>query len=200
MSHVATMKPKAGEPIFQNIEALKMAAQICGGEIVEQSSYRWFGYSVGDYPLPAGITGELGNNATFVFRIRPENYAEFGVNPTRTGEQPYEIGFVPDPVNPGSFIPLYDFFAGGFGLDAAVGEPIYVNGKKGGEVQTLCPKLIMHYQRCVDSLVAQANGDDISFMTLKRASELYPDLVPPSNDENTFVSITNTDHRVRAAN
>ena len=52
MSHVATINIEV-----KDLDALGIAAGRIGLELVRgQKEYRWYGQSVGDYPLPAGLT------------------------------------------------------------------------------------------------------------------------------------------------
>lgn len=53
MSHVEEIKGAT----MTDAAALALAAELMGGTYDPQStSFQWFGYSVGDYPLPAGLT------------------------------------------------------------------------------------------------------------------------------------------------
>jgi len=184
MSHVATQETKAGEPMFADMEALNLAAQACGGRIVERNTYHWFNRHMGDYPLPKGMKpGDLGNNAKYVFEIDPINYDKLGIT-----TKPYDIGLVDDPNNPGCLIPVYDFWMGGYGLDKAVGSPLF-NDKQQRSVKMLCPDLKRNYDIACDILAAKQVGDTLEVLTLKQASKNYPMLFPPSDDDQTWVSI-----------
>ncbi len=104
---------------------------------------------------------------------------------------PYEIGLIPDPDNPGCYVPLYDYYNRGYGLDDYVGTP-----RHGKEGVTLCPKLKQHYDMMCDAIAAREAGDTIEFKTQKDASIAYPELFKPSNDETTWVSIVDTSARI----
>lgn len=195
MSHVAVQETKPGEPMFADLEALRMAADMLGGEIVKKKDYKWWGRSAGDYPLPLGMTADqLGKNAEYVLRVRPEKYAELGVS----GE-PYELGLIADPNNPGCFIPMWDWFCGGMGLNKVIGDPLFADQAK-KQVTSLCPKLKQFYDMCCDKLAAAQAGDVINFFTLADARVKYPQLfgqsAPLPTDGDTWVSIAETEGRV----
>lgn len=194
MSHIAVQQAKPGEPMFKDVQALRMACDMLGLTIEERSNFAWFNRSVGDYPLPAGMTSDqLGKNAAFVVRLNDENKAKHA----RPGTEPYEIGMIADPNNPGCFVPMYDHWMGGFGLEAVVGTSLK---NKTGDVTMLCPKLKQHYDMCCDALAAKQVGDQIEFLTAKAAHTKYPQLFPQETaDESTWVSIANTDNRIEAS-
>src|SRR5690349_5684210 len=105
MSHVATV-----EVHIQDLVALKAAAAALGLEFVEgQTTFKWYGQHVGDYPLPKG------------FRVRDMGRCEHTI---RLPNDPnaYEVGVVRRrDGNPG-YLLMYDFWQGGFGLEAAIGH------------------------------------------------------------------------------
>lgn len=184
MSHVATQETKAGEPMFADLEALKLAASMCGGRIVKRNTYHWYNRHVGDYPMPKGMTADqLGKNAEYVFEVDPAQYQALGI-----AGRPYDLGLIPDPNNPGCYVPIYDFYAGGMGLDKAIGSPLFENG---GDrvVRMLCPRLKQRYDMACDVLAARQAGDTIDLLTARQAAEKYPGVFPPSTDEETWVSI-----------
>lgn len=191
MSHVASIKTKPGEPMFASLEALQIAAGMCHGEIVKQTTYHWYMRHVGDYPLPEGMrAADLGKNATYVFRIKPEAYKELGI----AGE-PYEMGLVEDPNNPGCYVPVYDFWAGGHGLDKAIGAPLFAGGDS-RQIQMLGPKLKQCYDMACDALAARQSGDAIEFLTARDAHAKYPDAFPRTDDTDTWVSVVDPTNRV----
>lgn len=191
MSHVAVQETKPGEPMFKDMEALNMACAMLGLEVVQKSTYTWYNKHMGDYPLPKGVkVSDLGHNAKFVVRLNEEGRKK---NP-----KAYEIGMLEDPNNPGCFVPIYDFYAGGFGLEEAIDRPLF-NDAGQRSVKMLCPRLKQHYDMCCDALAAKAAGDSIEFLTAKDAHVRYPALFPEATaDERTWVSIVNTDARVEA--
>jgi hypothetical protein len=100
MSHVTAIRTV---PI-KDEEALRTAVEELGGTLERRNTYKWFGRSVGDYPLPKGIKVEdLG---------KCELVAKFpGIN--------YEVGFAKVEGEEGLF-PLFDFWGrspGGLGHD-----------------------------------------------------------------------------------
>lgn len=90
MSHVTAIRTV---PI-KDEEALRTAVEELGGKLERRNTYKWFGRSVGDYPLPKGIKVEdLG---------KCEMVAKFpGIN--------YEVGFAKVEGEEGLF-PLFDFW------------------------------------------------------------------------------------------
>lgn len=198
MSHIAVQTTKAGEPMFSDLAAMEQAAGMIGCEIVKKKEYTWWGRSVGDYPLPAGMKKEdLGKNAEYVLRIRPDSYEKFGLD---AKAQPYELGLLPDPNNPGCYVPMYDFFCGGMGLDKAIGAPLFDPAdKRRHQPLMFCPRFKQYYDMCCDAIAAQQAGDRIEFMTAAQAYVKYPHLFPQSTDEETMVSLVDTDARVGAS-
>lgn len=189
-SHVAVQQCTAGQPMFKDLQALAWAGAQLDLEIVDKRDYRWYGKSVGDFPTPAGMTAsELGHNALFVLRVKEPKRLQLRA---QYGQEPYEIGIVEDPNNPGCFIPVYDFWAGGHGIDELCGSPIYEEGK----LKTLLPKLKQHYDMRCDALAAREAGDEIAFFSHKEASQKYPRYLSESHDETTFVSIATTEARI----
>lgn len=103
MSHVAKM-----DFAITDLESLKEAANELGLEFVEnQRSYRWFGHSVGDYPIPEGFKEEDLGKCEHALRI-----------PGNSGA--YEIGVVKNRTGNGYTL-LWDFWMGGYGLVQKVG-------------------------------------------------------------------------------
>jgi hypothetical protein len=174
------------------MEALQMACQMLGLKVTQKKNYTWFNRHVGDYPVPAGVkVEELGRNAEFVIGLGDEK--------KKRHPDAYEIGMVADPNNEGCYVPIYDFWAGGKGLDQTIGSPLF-NDAGHKSVKMLCPKLKQMYDMCCDKLAAVAVGDQIEFLTAKQAHEKYPAYFPASTDEETWVSISNTDQRVQETN
>lgn len=104
MSHVTKIKIEV-----KSLEALKKAASTCGLEFREgQKCYRWYGRFMGDYPSWAeGIdTNKLGQ-CDHALSVAGNDRA-------------YEVGVVDN--GNGSFSLLWDFWSGGYGLQAAVGN------------------------------------------------------------------------------
>lgn len=93
------------------MDSLKKAAADIGCELVEgQKTYRWWGHSVGDYPLPEGFTAADLGKCEHAIKVKG-------------APQAYEIGVI-KARKPGAkgYTLLWDFYAGGYGLQKAVGE------------------------------------------------------------------------------
>lgn len=101
MSHVATIKAE-----LKNLSALKSASKALGLELKEQKTYRWFGRSVGDYPLPEGIAEKDLGKCDYAISIPNDSKA-------------YEIGVVKKEKG---FTLVWDFWQGGYGMQAIVGK------------------------------------------------------------------------------
>lgn len=109
MSHVVKIKLE-----IKDLAALKEACKAMGLEFREnQKSYRWFGQFMGDYPLAAGFSQEDLGKCEHAIGIpgRADAY-EVGIVRRRDGKAGYEL--------------MWDFWAGGNGLQDAIGE----NGNK----------------------------------------------------------------------
>lgn len=105
MSHVATV-----DVDVRDLDALARACNDLGLEFVRgQTTYRWFGEQVGDYPLPAGFTEEELGRCEHAIRIPGSDDAyEIGVVTRRDGRPGYQL--------------LWDFWGGGNGMEAKVGQ------------------------------------------------------------------------------
>lgn len=78
---------------IHDLDALAAAVAELGGQLVRNvTSYNWYGRSVGDYPLPAGITVDMLGHCQHVIRFP-------GVR--------YEIGLVKTAQG---WVPLFDFY------------------------------------------------------------------------------------------
>ena len=99
--HVASIKLQV-----KSMDALKLACQRLGLEFCEgQTTYAWFGQSVGDYPLPEGFTQEdLGKSSHAI----------------HCPDAKYEIGVV---FRDGAWRLLYDAWHTG-GLEQALGKDL----------------------------------------------------------------------------
>jgi hypothetical protein len=92
MSHVISMKVK-----INDLECLARAAKRCGLELVkDQKTYKWWGRSVGDYPIPAGFTAQDLGKCDHAIRIPGNSHS-------------YEIGVVKNKTGPG-YVLLFDFY------------------------------------------------------------------------------------------
>ena len=104
MSHVAVVDIE-----IKDLNALARACENLGLVFNEgQKTYKWYGSSVGDYPLPAGFKASDLGKCAHAISIPGNNKA-------------YEIGICKNPNGKG-YVPLWDFWAGGFGLQAKVGD------------------------------------------------------------------------------
>lgn len=105
MSHVSEIEVE-----IKDLSALKAACEDLGLELIEgQKTYKWFGRSVGDYPLPTGVKNSDLGKCEHAIRI-PKN------------SQAYEIGVVRSKTNPKAYNLLWDFWQGGFGMRDKVGD------------------------------------------------------------------------------
>lgn len=105
MSHVCKISVEVND-----LESLQKAAEDLGMEFVEgQKQYRWFGRYVGDYPLPQGFSKHDLGKCDHALRIPGDQGAyEVGVCKARDGSNRYEL--------------LWDFWAGGKGLQSKIGK------------------------------------------------------------------------------
>ena len=99
-SHVAKVDIE-----IRDLDALAQAAEKLGLQLrLGQKTYRWWGYSVGDYPLPEGMTtADLGK-------------CQHAISLNETA---YEIGVIE---HAGKFSLVWDFYGGGKGLEKVVGN------------------------------------------------------------------------------
>lgn len=101
MSHVARIEIE-----IRDLATLDAACKRIGCTLVrDQTTYRWFGRHVGDYPLPEGFTVEDLGKCTHAIRVPGASY-EVGVTPRRDGRPGWTL--------------LWDFWTSG-GLEHALG-------------------------------------------------------------------------------
>lgn len=105
MSHVVAIDLEV-----KDLDALAKACKNLGLELaLGQKTYRWYGRSVGDYPLPAGFTAsELG---------RCEHAIKIPGN-----QSAYEIGVVKRKDGRPGYTLLWDFWSRGFGMQDKAGD------------------------------------------------------------------------------
>jgi hypothetical protein len=117
---------------IKDLDALATACKELGLELRKnQKQYRWYGRSVGDYPLPAGFTADELGHCEHAIAV--------------TGKpQAYEIGLVKRKDSKAGYTLLYDFWAGGNGLMEKVGEE--------------CKALRQRYAVCVAERHARKQG------------------------------------------
>ncbi len=172
MSHVAICKTEPGKPLIVDLEAVKLAAMNLGLVCEERSTYKWWGHSVGDYPIPPGYTAaELGKNAKLVLSVPEELAKKLGF------KNAYELAIIEDKQNPGCYIPMYDFYGQQDKLDKIIGSPIRDETKA---VTTIAPKFMMHYRMCADALSANEVGDQIDFE--EQADGSWTSIVRPNEE------------------
>lgn len=110
MSHVVAIDVE-----LRDLDAIKLAAKRLGLVFVEnQKTYRWWGTSVGDYPLPKGMTAaDLGKceHAITLAADHPQ------------AQHAYEIGVVKRKDGQGWTL-VYDFFGPGHALKQVIGEDL----------------------------------------------------------------------------
>jgi hypothetical protein len=94
--------------LINNLVALRKAGEELGMTMKDQSTYKWFGQHVGDYPIPEGYTVEDMGKCEFALSI-PHN------------SEAYEIGIVERKDGMGWDM-LWDFWEGGYGLQETIGE------------------------------------------------------------------------------
>lgn len=157
MSHVALFETEAGKPLITDLQAVHLAAENLGLDVRTDNKYKWYGMHVGDYPLPAGWRKEdMGQNADLVLSVSAERRKALGI-----GGNCYELGVIKDKLNPGAYTLMYDFYAGGYGLDKVIGAPIFHPGSQ--NVKQMAPTFMQHYRMCCDALSAAEAGDKIEF-------------------------------------
>jgi hypothetical protein len=108
MSHLVSIKAE-----LTDLDAIKAACKDLGLTFKQgQTSYAWWGYSVGDYPLPAGFTKAMLGKCEHAIGV-----------PGTT----WEIGLAKNPNGKG-WVPLFDFYG-------PQGQPILdaIGGQSGGK-------------------------------------------------------------------
>jgi len=99
----------------KDLDALTKTCQELGLELVQgQKTYKWWGHSVGDYPLPDGFKEEDLGKCDHAIRV-PQTHPAY-----QRGS--YEVGVVKRRDGRAGFQLLWDFYSGGYGLEAAVGK------------------------------------------------------------------------------
>src|SRR5260370_5579493 len=102
MSHVTVIAVE-----LKDLDALKAVCEDLGLDFHEnQKTYRWYGRHVGDYPLPEGFTRANLGRCDHAIGVKGNSNA-------------YEVGLVR---RGEAFVPLWDFWQGGFGLRDKIGE------------------------------------------------------------------------------
>ncbi len=118
----------------RDLECLQAAAERLGMELRrDQRSYKWYGRSVGDYPLPEGMTEADLGKCDHALSLTGKPGA-------------YEVGLVKRP--DGTVRLLWDWWDGGKGLMNAIGE-------NGG-------RLLQEYSAAVAEKQARRNGQRVT--------------------------------------
>jgi len=110
MSHVSTIKL-----VVEDLDAMEEACKLIGCELVRgQKTFKWYGRWMNDYDA---------TDAAYRQGIKPEDYGkcEHAIRVKGANDKTYEVGLVKNPNGPG-WVPIYDFFARGYGLQDAVGD------------------------------------------------------------------------------
>jgi hypothetical protein len=103
MSHVVDLKIE-----IDDLDALQLAAARVGLELRrDQKTYGWWGTSVGDYPLPEGMTAEELGKCAHAIGI-PGMAGANGAS--LLPSQCWEVGVVESKEKPGTYRLIYDFF------------------------------------------------------------------------------------------
>lgn len=102
MSHVATIELE-----IKDLDALRKAGEALGLVWSEKKTYRWYGRSVGDTPLPPGMTEADLGKCDFCLSI-PGN------------AEAYELGVVRKA--DGTYTLAWDYWNKGFGLQDCIGK------------------------------------------------------------------------------
>jgi hypothetical protein len=146
MSHVVTIDLE-----IRDLAALADAAKALGLEFVrDQKTYRWFGVSVGDYPVPDGFTAADLGHCEHAIRIPGNRDAyEVGIVRRRDGRPGYTL--------------IYDFYARGSGLEDRIGPQA---GKLRQEYSAAVA--IRHYARQGYRVRRSARADGTVVLTASR--------------------------------
>lgn len=116
MSHIATVECE-----IKDLDALERACVRLGLELRRnQKTYRWFGVSVGDEPLPEGLTAADLGHCEHAIGIPGDHEQD-------ESRRPYEVGVCrrpvgPNGVRPAGYVLHFDGWLGGFGLVNRIGE------------------------------------------------------------------------------
>ena len=138
MSHVAKILTR-----IRDLDALEKACQSCGLVLHRgQKNYRWYGSWQNDYSA---------EDAAYRHGVKPEDYGKCEHAISVPGnKQAYEVGLVRDPEDSEAFFLIWDFYAGGHGLQQHLGGP------------KDCNKLLDQYNKEVVVATAQRNGFSIA--------------------------------------
>lgn len=132
---------------INDLDCLEKAVQQLGLELVRgQTHYKWFGRSVGDYPMPVGFKASDLGKCEHAIRIPGNSNAyEIGVVKRKDGRPGYQL--------------LWDFWQGGYGMQEKVGT----NGDK----------LKQHYTAQYSMKSWQKKGYRVSQTTVQKEDGLH---------------------------
>jgi len=145
MSHVALV-----EIIVKDLDILRKAAEKIGLVFKEgQKTWKWYGKWVGDYH---------GADAAYKNGIDPSQYGKcehaIGVP---NSDKAYEIGVVKHPSGEGYTL-LWDFWGGGYGLQAVTGDG--------------CHKLLQEYTKQMTIQQAESEGFYVEEEVINKNGEI----------------------------
>lgn len=150
MSHIAQVEIEV-----TNLDDLQQACQRLGLELVRgQQTYRWFGQSVGDSPLPDGFAVEDLGRCDHAIRVSAAKASE--LSEIYGGQLPYEIGVVRRRDGKPGYVLFWDFWCQGLGLESVVGAG--------------CGRLRQAYGICAARRTAVAQGFSVSERSLPNGS------------------------------
>jgi hypothetical protein len=142
MSHITAIAIE-----IKDLAALEAATKELGAELIRnQHTYKWYGTSVGDYPLPAGFTADMLGKCEHAIRLPGNNY---------------EIGVVRNPLKPSTFTLLYDFWGYGGQHDGHKLKAHFGDGLK---------KLVQLYGVHAATIAARSRGHAVARQTLPNGS------------------------------
>jgi len=106
MSHISEVKVE-----ITSLDALERASAKIGCELIRNvTEYKWFGTSVGDYPLPEGFTKDDLGKCEHVIRV------------VGADKCTYEVGVVFRRDGTQGFVLHFDHWLGGYGLIDKIGN------------------------------------------------------------------------------
>jgi hypothetical protein len=119
MSHVVSQTLD-----LKDLDCLRAACEELGLEIRAKKNYRWYGRSVGDYPIPEGFTVDELGKCEFAIGIKGDTQA-------------YEIGAVK---KGGQWRLIYDFWGPGQALAKQKGKGAACTRSKSRSSRTAAPR------------------------------------------------------------
>ena len=122
MSHVVKVELEV-----RDLQALEAACASLGINFDRTAKeWRWFGSWMNDYN---------GEDAAFTHGIKPDRYGKADAGVIRVPGCGYDIGIYAVPGKEGTYCLIYDFYAGGHGIEKALGKALPdLNKAYGAEV------------------------------------------------------------------